>query len=82
MTVGAATLAKTRAASWLAAATFLGVFYLMLVGSNLALAVMAGRSRSLLMGRPYRLGMRALGLLLAAFAVLLLREGLRYLAVL
>ena len=81
MTVGAATLVKAVAASWPAAALFLGVFYLMLVGSKLLLALMAGRSRALLAGRPYRLVMRALGVLLALFAVLLFREGLRYFAV-
>lgn len=41
---------------------------------------MAGRSRDLLTGRPYHVVMRVLAVLLAVFAVLLFREGLRHLA--
>jgi threonine/homoserine/homoserine lactone efflux protein len=81
LTVGAATLAKAMAQSWLVAIAFLCGFYLLLVGSKVLVAVMAGRSRDLLAGRPYRLVMRVLALLLAFFALLLFREGLRHLAV-
>jgi len=77
MTVGAATLANAIAASWWAAAVFLGVFYLLLVGSKLLLALAAGRSREFLKGRTYRLIMQVLGVLLAVFAVLLLWDGVR-----
>jgi hypothetical protein len=42
---------------------------------------MAGRSRDLLAGRPYRVAMRVLAVLLGVFALLLLREGLKLLAV-
>ena len=42
---------------------------------------MAGRSRDLLAGRPYRAVMRVLAALLGAFALLLFREGLKLLAV-
>jgi threonine/homoserine/homoserine lactone efflux protein len=77
MTVGAATLAKAMAASWLAAAAFLVVFYLLLVGSKLLLALAAGRSRDFLNGRPYRLIMQVLGILLGVFALLLLFDGLQ-----
>jgi hypothetical protein len=41
---------------------------------------MAGRSRDLLAGRPYRVVMRVLAVLLASFALLLFRAGLRHLA--
>ena len=81
LTIGAATLARAIEASWLQAAAFLGAFYLMLVGSKVVLALVAGRSGEFLHGQPYRVTMRGLGVLLAVFAVLLLREGLRYLAV-
>jgi threonine/homoserine/homoserine lactone efflux protein len=79
LTVGAATLAKAMAESGWAAAAFLGGFYGLLVGSKLALAVAAARSRRLLAGRTYRWIMRILAVLLAGFAVLLWREGFRYL---
>jgi threonine/homoserine/homoserine lactone efflux protein len=76
MTVGAAILAKAMAESWLHAGGFLGIFYLALVGSKLLLAVLAGRSRTLLTGRVYRLVMQSLGILLGVCALFLFREGL------
>jgi threonine/homoserine/homoserine lactone efflux protein len=80
LTVGAAMLAKAIAQTWLSAVAFLVGFYLLLVGSKVGIAVVAGRSRDLLAGRPYRITMRVLAVLLVFFAVLLVREGLRQLA--
>jgi threonine/homoserine/homoserine lactone efflux protein len=79
LTVGAATLAKAIAESWLTAVVFLFGFYLLLVGSKVMVAFMAGRSRDLLAGRSYRVVMRVLAVLLGVFALLLFREGLRQL---
>jgi threonine/homoserine/homoserine lactone efflux protein len=81
LTVGAAILAKAIAQSWLAAVAFLFGFYLLLVGSKVLVALMAGRSRDLLTGRPYRVVMRVIAVLLGVFALLLFREGLKLLAV-
>jgi threonine/homoserine/homoserine lactone efflux protein len=81
LTVGAASLAKALEQSWLAAAAFLCGFYLLLVGSKVLLALLAARSRHLLAGRPYRIAMGVLGVMLAFFALLLFREGLKHLAV-
>ncbi|MGO8928982.1 MAG: LysE family translocator [Limisphaerales bacterium] len=81
LTVGAAILAKTIAQSWLVAVAFLFGFYLLLVGSKVLVALMAGRSRDLLAGRPYRIVMRLLAVVLGVFALLLFREGLKLLAV-
>ncbi len=81
LTIGAASLARALAESRLAAAVFLAMFYLALVGSKLLLSLGIGRSRGLLRGRPYRLTMRLLGVLLVVFSVLLFREGLRCFAV-
>ena len=81
LTVGAAILARAIAQSWLAALAFLFGFYILLVGSKVGVAFMAGRSRDLLAGRPYRVVMRVLAGLLALFAILLFREGLKLLAV-
>jgi len=80
LTVGAAILANAIAQSGLAAAAFLFGFYLLLVGSKMLVALIAGRSRALLAGRPYRTVMRVLAVLLGFFAALLLREGLKHLA--
>lgn len=79
LTVGAAMLAKTLTQGWAAAAAFLGGFYVLLVGSKVVVALLAGRSRHLLTGRPYRMLMRALAVMLALFALLLFREGLKHL---
>jgi threonine/homoserine/homoserine lactone efflux protein len=81
LTIGAATLARALEASWLQAALFLATFYLMLVGSKVVLALVAGRSSKFLSGWPYRVTMRVLGALLAVFGLLLLHEGLKYFAV-
>jgi threonine/homoserine/homoserine lactone efflux protein len=75
MTVGAATLAKAMAQSWVAAVAFLCGFYLLLVGSKAVVVLLAARSRDLLAGRPYRVVMRVLAVLLAFFGFLLFREG-------
>ena len=81
LTVGAAILAKAIAQGWPIAAAFLFGFYLLLVGSKVMVALLAERSRNLLAGRPYRVVMRVLAVLLALFALLLFREGLKHLAV-
>jgi threonine/homoserine/homoserine lactone efflux protein len=81
LTVGAAILAEALARSWLEAAAFLLSFYLLLVGSKVMVALLAGRSRDLLTGRPYRLAMRILAVILALFALVLFRDGLKHLAV-
>jgi hypothetical protein len=52
-----------------------------LVSPKALVALMAGRSRNLLAGRPYRVVMRFLAVLLGVFALLLFREGLKLLAV-
>jgi threonine/homoserine/homoserine lactone efflux protein len=77
LTVGAAILARAVAQGWWNAAAFLSGFYALLVGSKVMVAVLAGRSRDLLTGRAYRVAMRVLAGMLALFAVLLFREGLR-----
>lgn len=81
LTVGAAILAKAMAQSWWVAGAFLLGFYVPLVGSKVCIALLAGRSRNLLAGRAYRVVMRVLAVLLAFFALLLFREGLKHLAV-
>lgn len=81
LTVGAAILARAMEQGWQIAAAFLFGFYLLLVGSKVGVALLAGRSRHLLAGRPYRVVMRVLAALLVVFALLLFREGLKHLAV-
>jgi len=74
--VGAPIISEASAASAAAPWAFVVTFYLLLVGSKMALAILAGRSRSYLSGRVYRNLMRLLGLLLMLLAGLLARDGL------
>ncbi len=75
--VGAPTLLSAYATGGMPrAAAFLLGFYGCLLGSKLGIALAVGRTRGRVAGRGYRLTMRVLAVLLAAFAVGLLREGL------
>lgn len=80
LTVGAPTATRAYAEAPLSAIGFVGGFYLLLVGSKMALAGLAGRSRQFLSGKAYIRVMRFLGLLLLVFAVILLRDGMGLLA--
>lgn len=75
ITVGAPLM--FRSASLGAAALFAASFYFCLVGTKIALALLVAGFRDLLVNRFYLLLNRLLGLLLLAFALLLLRDGLR-----
>lgn len=60
-------------------AFFILGFYLLLVGSKLAMAYLVGQSRRFLSGRAYGLVMRALGCVLVVFALILLKDGIIFL---
>lgn len=76
LTVGAPTMVKAWTETPLAAVAFVASFYSCLVGAKLLLAVLVGKSRNWFMGKPYAYLMRALGVLLALYAVMLFKEGL------
>lgn len=78
-TIGAAMLGRHLAVGWSAAVGFLVGFYAGLVGSKLILAVVSGRVRNVLTGRPYLIVMRLLGLALVGLAGFLVRDGIRLL---
>lgn len=82
ISVGAPLLYKSLSTGLTAFCAFLGGFYLALVGSKILLAIGVEQSRQLLRGRFYLHTMRLLGILLALFAVALLRDGLLLLQVL
>ena len=76
ITVGVPLLLRSWAAApWTAVLWFLG-FYLMLIGSKVALSVLVGYSRNLLRGSGYLWLNRILGLVLFFFAVVLAKDGL------
>jgi len=75
-TVGTPLLLRGSASGPAAPAAFLSAFYLCLVGSKVAVAVLLGRARHLLTGRAYVYILRALGAVLFLLAAWLFRDGL------
>jgi threonine/homoserine/homoserine lactone efflux protein len=76
ISVGGPIMIRAAQDSYWWAAAFLIGFYPMLVGSKMILALVVGRSRDFLTGRIYIYIMRALGLVLFAFAIVLFKDGL------
>jgi threonine/homoserine/homoserine lactone efflux protein len=79
LSVGGPIMAKAGDRHVLAPAAFLLGFYLLMVGSKMALAVLAGKSKAVLTGRSYVLTMRCLGFLLCVLAIFLFKDGIRLL---
>jgi len=80
--VGGPTTIKALEVSMAAAIAFVLSFYILLVGSKVVLAVIAGKSRSFLQGDRYIFTMRLLGCILILLAAFLFRDGLRLLGIL
>lgn len=76
LSVGAPTVATAASTSAVAPALFIGGFYVVLIGSKVVLAMLAGKSRLLLEGPAYAYAMRFLALVLAVFSALLFVDGL------
>lgn len=81
LTVGGPLMLTAYGQSLGQAAGFVAGFYASLVGAKVALAVAVSRSRRFFAGRAYVWLMRLLGLALAGFAWLLVRDGLRLIGV-
>lgn len=75
ISVGGPTVQKASDIHLTAVAAFIAGFYLLLVGSKLVLAILVGRSRSILQGRAYVWTMRGLGLALCLLALILFKDG-------
>ena len=82
LTVGAPLLVRAADGGRGFAALFLGIFYLGLVGSKVALAALVARSRSVLRGRGYLWANRVMASVLLVFAAIFIRDGLLRLAAL
>ncbi len=78
LTVGAPTTLKAAEQDAIAPWAFIGGFYVCLIGAKIVLAAITGQSKALLKGRVYLYIMRSLGVLLAVFALVLFRDGLRF----
>jgi threonine/homoserine/homoserine lactone efflux protein len=76
LSVGAPMTIRAMDQTVFAAAAFIGSFYILLVGSKVAIAVMVSRSRSFLAGKAYIFTMRMLGLILVILAGFLFYDGI------
>lgn len=79
ITIGAPIILRGFAESHIAPLVFVSSFLGCLVGSKCFVAIVAGRSRHFLTGKGYLYIMRALGVVLLVFAIILFRDGLRLL---
>ncbi len=80
--IGAPTLLRAASASILAAVLFVVGLYVCLIGAKIVVAWLVARSRRFLKSRGYVYVNRFLGVALALFALLFLRDGLEFLGVL
>ena len=80
LTAGTPMLVKAWRHSAAAAAGFVIVFFVCLVGSKLLLALLLARSRERVVGRWYTAVMRGLAVLLVVFAVIVGRDAVALLA--
>jgi threonine/homoserine/homoserine lactone efflux protein len=79
--VGAPTMTKAMGQGISAPLAFIISFYVFLVGTKIMLALLIGKSKSLLSGNGYIFTMRFLGLLLCLLAFVLFHDGLELLEI-
>ena len=77
--LGAPLTIKFSTPSWSGGAAFILGFYLCLIGAKLVTALLFGKARRVITGKPYLYTMRALGALLMVFGLVMLKEALGYL---
>ena len=82
LTVGAPTVTKALSVNIISPLVFIGVFYTFLVGSKILLAILVGKSKTLLSGIAYIYTMRFLGLALCVLAFVLFTDGFKLLGIL
>ena len=78
LTIGAPLVLKAAKIQILSAILFIAGFYLLLVGSKIAVALLVGKSRRFLKSAYYINIIRVLGLFLIGFALVLVKDGLFY----
>jgi len=77
--IGAPKLIEAAEISWMTAVAFIVGLYVCLIGAKILVAILVGRSRAFLKSRGYVYVNRILGAVLAGFAFVFLRDGLRFL---
>ncbi len=77
--IGGPLMVSAYQQSWQTAFSFLALFYIMLIGAKISVAIIVNRSRRFLKSRSYIWIIRALGGMLALYALMFLLKGLRHL---
>ena len=77
-TIGAPTMIKAFGESIITASLFIIVFYSVLIGSKIVIAMVTGRAKNFLSSRYYIYLIRVLGIFLILFALYFLKNGLSY----
>lgn len=77
-TIGAPLILQAFGISLIIMVLFLVAFYIMLIGAKITIVLLVSRSRVLLRQRGYVLIMRVLGIILFAFALFFVRDGIKY----
>lgn len=82
LTIGGPTILKSIQVHFSVAIFFMFGFYMMLVGSETAVAIVVDKSKTLLKSRYYAYSIRALGAVLIVFALTFVRDALEFVGVL
>ena len=77
-TIGSPTIIKAFHKSTITASLFIIVFYSVLVGSKVVIAVITGKTKNFLNNRYYIYLIRFLGIILLLFALYFIKNGLQY----
>jgi threonine/homoserine/homoserine lactone efflux protein len=77
-TIGAPTMIKAFGESIITASLFIILFYSVLIGSKIVIAMVTGRAKNFLSSRYYIYLIRVLGIFLILFALYFLKNGLSY----
>lgn len=77
-TIGAPTIIKAFGESLINASFFIFIFYSVLVGSKVVIAVVTGKTKNLLSNKYYIYLIRFLGVGLLLFAIFFIKNGLQY----
>lgn len=82
LTVGAPITFKAYQTNLIAAISFILAFYVFLVGSKMIIAVLVDKSRNFLKNIGYIWAMRILGVALFVFALMFIKDGLKFFEIL
>ena len=81
LTIGAPQMISAYEVNLIAPVLFISGFYVFLIGSKIMVALIVDKSKSFLKSKAYLYIIRGLGIILLIFALLFIKEGLKYFGV-